>query len=222
MPIRFSPKPIQQRQAAPARIEGPAQVFGQRSGGQGQRRAFQPSVTFAKADYLAAVEQRQGVDRRRRFHAGAGGPAHQEALYRERRCRCTARCARSIPVALHVLLPFRRLPRRGRFARDPGAPGTHRRRVRKSPSARSPVPSLAAPPPRSTRRWSCELVNDPKERAEHVMLIDLARNDIGRIAKTGTCEGDRGLCGGTLQPRDAPGEQCGRHPERRHDQRSTC
>jgi len=31
-----------------------------------------------------------------------------------------------------------------------------------------------------------ELVQDPKERAEHVMLIDLARNDIGRIAKTGT------------------------------------
>jgi anthranilate synthase component 1 len=31
-----------------------------------------------------------------------------------------------------------------------------------------------------------ELVKDPKERAEHVMLIDLARNDIGRIAKTGT------------------------------------
>ncbi|MBI2745715.1 MAG: anthranilate synthase component I [Burkholderiales bacterium] len=31
-----------------------------------------------------------------------------------------------------------------------------------------------------------ELVGDPKERAEHVMLIDLARNDIGRIAKTGS------------------------------------
>ena len=31
-----------------------------------------------------------------------------------------------------------------------------------------------------------ELVSDPKERAEHVMLIDLARNDIGRIAKTGS------------------------------------
>ncbi|AEG94699.1 anthranilate synthase component I family protein [Ramlibacter tataouinensis] len=31
-----------------------------------------------------------------------------------------------------------------------------------------------------------ELVNDPKERAEHVMLIDLARNDIGRIARTGS------------------------------------
>jgi anthranilate synthase component 1 len=31
-----------------------------------------------------------------------------------------------------------------------------------------------------------ELLADPKEIAEHVMLIDLARNDIGRIAKTGT------------------------------------
>jgi anthranilate synthase component 1 len=30
------------------------------------------------------------------------------------------------------------------------------------------------------------LINDPKERAEHVMLIDLARNDIGRIAKIGS------------------------------------
>jgi anthranilate synthase component 1 len=31
-----------------------------------------------------------------------------------------------------------------------------------------------------------ELKSDPKERAEHLMLIDLARNDVGRIAKTGS------------------------------------
>ena len=31
-----------------------------------------------------------------------------------------------------------------------------------------------------------ELRADPKERAEHLMLIDLARNDIGRIARTGS------------------------------------
>jgi anthranilate synthase component I len=31
-----------------------------------------------------------------------------------------------------------------------------------------------------------ELLADPKERAEHLMLIDLARNDIGRIARTGS------------------------------------
>ncbi|MFV0284128.1 MAG: anthranilate synthase component I [Castellaniella sp.] len=33
-----------------------------------------------------------------------------------------------------------------------------------------------------------ELLADPKERAEHVMLIDLARNDIGRVSKAGTVE----------------------------------
>ena len=31
-----------------------------------------------------------------------------------------------------------------------------------------------------------ELINDPKECAEHVMLIDLGRNDVGRVAQTGT------------------------------------
>ena len=31
-----------------------------------------------------------------------------------------------------------------------------------------------------------EMLNDPKECAEHLMLIDLGRNDVGRVAKTGT------------------------------------
>jgi len=33
-----------------------------------------------------------------------------------------------------------------------------------------------------------EMINDPKEVAEHVMLIDLGRNDVGRVAKVGTVE----------------------------------
>jgi anthranilate synthase component 1 len=33
-----------------------------------------------------------------------------------------------------------------------------------------------------------ELLNDPKEVAEHVMLIDLGRNDVGRVAEIGTVE----------------------------------
>ncbi len=33
-----------------------------------------------------------------------------------------------------------------------------------------------------------EMLNDPKECAEHLMLIDLGRNDVGRVAKTGTVE----------------------------------
>jgi anthranilate synthase component 1 len=31
-----------------------------------------------------------------------------------------------------------------------------------------------------------ELLADPKERAEHLMLLDLGRNDVGRVTKTGT------------------------------------
>ena len=39
-----------------------------------------------------------------------------------------------------------------------------------------------------------ELVGDPKERAEHVMLIDLARNDIGRIAQIGSVKVTDAFC----------------------------
>jgi anthranilate synthase component 1 len=35
-------------------------------------------------------------------------------------------------------------------------------------------------------RIAQELLADPKERAEHVMLVDLARNDIGRVVRFGT------------------------------------
>ena len=40
--------------------------------------------------------------------------------------------------------------------------------------------------PEEDERLAQELLADPKEIAEHVMLIDLARNDVGRIAKTGS------------------------------------
>ena len=33
-----------------------------------------------------------------------------------------------------------------------------------------------------------ELLADPKEIAEHLMLIDLGRNDVGRIAQTGSVQ----------------------------------
>ncbi len=36
------------------------------------------------------------------------------------------------------------------------------------------------------RELELEMLNDPKECAEHLMLVDLGRNDVGRVAKTGT------------------------------------
>jgi anthranilate synthase component 1 len=38
------------------------------------------------------------------------------------------------------------------------------------------------------RQLADELLQDPKERAEHVMLVDLGRNDLGRIAQIGTIQ----------------------------------
>ena len=40
------------------------------------------------------------------------------------------------------------------------------------------------------RRLAAELIEHPKERAEHIMLVDLARNDVGRVVSFGTCHLD--------------------------------
>lgn len=40
--------------------------------------------------------------------------------------------------------------------------------------------------PTRDQELAAELLSDPKELAEHLMLLDLGRNDVGRVAKTGT------------------------------------
>jgi anthranilate synthase component 1 len=40
--------------------------------------------------------------------------------------------------------------------------------------------------PEADRALEAELLADPKERAEHLMLVDLGRNDVGRVARVGS------------------------------------
>ena len=65
----------------------------------------------------------------------------------------------------------------------PAADGTRRERVILRPIAGTRKRGMT---PEEDERLAGELLADPKERAEHLMLVDLARNDIGRIARVGT------------------------------------
>jgi anthranilate synthase component 1 len=40
--------------------------------------------------------------------------------------------------------------------------------------------------PKENSRYAKDLISDPKERAEHIMLVDLARNDVGRVSEYGS------------------------------------
>ncbi len=42
--------------------------------------------------------------------------------------------------------------------------------------------------PEEERALEADLLADPKERAEHIMLVDLGRNDVGRVAEIGSVE----------------------------------
>ncbi len=48
--------------------------------------------------------------------------------------------------------------------------------------------------PEEDKELAASLLDDPKERAEHVMLIDLGRNDVGRVAEIGSVELSDVMC----------------------------
>ena len=72
------------------------------------------------------------------------------------------------------------------------------------------------------RSARAELLADPKENAEHVMLVDLARNDLGRVADAGIVRVEPLSLDRALQPRDAHRQRRQRRARRRAATPSTC
>ena len=107
------------------------------------------------------------------------------AARRRRSVRRLPRAARDQPVAVHVP---------PRVPRGDASPAPRPRcwcaleRRARSRCGRSPARARAARRRRGGRALEAELRADPKERAEHVMLIDLGRNDVGRVARVGTVQ----------------------------------
>ena len=153
-----------------------------------QSQTFPAERDFAKADYLAAVERAKELI--------AAGDFMQVQVGQRIKKRYT-----ESPLSLYRALrslnpsPYMYYYHFGDFHVVGASPEILVRQEQVEhegkPAQKITIRPLAGTRPRGAspeqdKAVEQELVNDPKERAEHVMLIDLARNDIGRIAKTGT------------------------------------
>jgi len=151
-------------------------------------QSFPAEREFSKADYIAAVERAKELI--------AGGDFMQVQVGQRIKKRYT-----ESPLSLYRALralnpsPYMYYYHFGDFHVVGASPEILVRQEQISLDGQTAqkitIRPLAGTRPRGAsaeldRAAEVELLNDPKERAEHVMLIDLARNDIGRIAQTGT------------------------------------
>ena len=147
---------------------------------------------FAKADYIAAVERAKELI--------AGGDFMQVQVGQRIKKRYT-----ESPLSLYRALrslnpsPYMYYYHFGDFHVVGASPEILVRQERLEASTKVTIRPLAGTRPRGAtpeldKAAEAELVNDPKERAEHVMLIDLARNDIGRIATIGSVKVSDAFC----------------------------
>ena len=139
---------------------------------------------FAKADYIAAVERAKGLIEAGDFmQVQVGQRIHKR--YTES------------PLSLYRALrslnpsPYMYYYHFGDFHVVGASPEILVRQEATTAGEKITIRPLAGTRPRGATpeldlAAESELIHDPKERAEHVMLIDLARNDIGRIAQIGS------------------------------------
>ena len=139
---------------------------------------------FAKADYLAAVLKAKEYI--------AAGDMMQVQVGQRLRKRYT-----ESPLSLYRALrslnpsPYMYFYDMGDFQIVGASPEILVRQESTPEGEKVTIRPLAGTRPRGAtaeqdKALEDELQGDPKERAEHVMLIDLARNDIGRIARIGS------------------------------------
>jgi anthranilate synthase component 1 len=139
---------------------------------------------FAKADYIAAVERAKEL-------IAAGD--FMQVQVGQRISKPFAESPLSLYRALRTLnpSPYMYYYHFGDFHVVGASPEILVRQEQTPEGQKVTIRPLAGTRPRGAtpeldKAAEQELIHDPKERAEHVMLIDLARNDIGRIAKTGS------------------------------------
>ncbi len=139
---------------------------------------------FAKADYIAAVERAKEL-------IAAGD--FMQVQVGQRISKPFAESPLSLYRALRTLnpSPYMYYYHFGDFHVVGASPEILVRQEQTPEGQKVTIRPLAGTRPRGAtpeldKAAEQELIGDPKERAEHVMLIDLARNDIGRIAQTGS------------------------------------
>ena len=147
---------------------------------------------FAKADYLKAVEHSKELI--------AAGDMMQVQIGQRLKKRYT-----ESPLSLYRALrslnpsPYMYFYDMGGFQIVGASPEILVRHEHTPEGDKITIRPLAGTRPRGTspesdKATEADLLADPKERAEHLMLIDLARNDIGRIAKTGSVKVTEAFC----------------------------
>jgi anthranilate synthase component 1 len=176
-----SPRPTRAR-AAPART---AQRCASRWSRRSRARRATETSRIRQGRLPGRRAQGQGIHRGRRHDAGAGRPAPDKP-YRDNPLSLY-RALRSLNPSPYMYFynfgDFQwSAPRRKSWcARKQRGDGDRPRIVTIRPLAGTRPRGNT---PERDAELATELLNDPKEIAEHVMLIDLARNDIGRIAKS--------------------------------------